>query len=136
MAFNEYSPEILEAIEKFVDDAGGIEDAVVTLGATYLSCEKYDAARKKFEQVINSPATDSNRIAQLVAKYGMVVINFKTQKIDKDEYEQKTVEIGNKIKEQEQRSPRPRGGGQCNCNDSVTGLGGRWVRRICIVPCP
>lgn len=126
------SPEMLDTLEKFVDDMGmgEIADAVVTLGGTYLNCEKYNPAREKFEQALTLPNTDSNCIAKLIAKYGLVVIDFKTQEINEDAYKNKTEEIGEEINDRLGEIPTL----QCNCEDSI-GRPGTQRNRVCIVRC-
>lgn len=125
--------ETLELLEQFVRDMGATADAYTTLGGTYLNCDDYPNARKRFNDAIElAKPDDEPNEAGLVAEYGLVVIDFLEKKIDRDKWETKTKEIKERLdriplSKLEQR--------QCNCIDPWK-RPGRRVKNLCIAPCP
>lgn len=132
MKSNLCSGEIFEALEEFTVNMGSTNEAILTLGATYLNCQKYDLARKKFDEIIDLKNSNSDNTLSLVAEYGLVIVDFETKQIKEDEYEKKILEIGNKIKEKTNIAKQT--ALQCNCTRGS--FGGTLLFGICIVPCP
>ena len=124
------SPENLKLLEDFVRAMGKTADAYTTLGGTYLDCDDYPNAKKRFNDAIKLAENhDEPTEAVLVAEYGLVMIDFLEQKIDRDECIALTTEIKERL---DTISPFVKR--QCNCPGQF-GMGTRR-KNVCVEPCP
>ena len=124
-----YNTESLKLLEDFVRDMGKVADAYTTLGGTYLDCKDFKSARQWFNKAIELEDNETTE-AKLVAEYGLVVIDFREEEIDEDEYKR----LATKKKEELDKIISPVQKNQCNC-PGVLGPG-TWRKRVCIEPCP
>jgi uncharacterized protein HemY len=115
----ECSTEILESLEKFVEDMGSTADAYTTLGCRYLKCGNYSLAKERYNKAIE--LAESGSIAELVARYGLGEIGFKLDNTDNNERDTLSNEIQNRLS------------GPKLCNEC--GSRGRCTRGCCI-ECP
>lgn len=93
----ECSPKILKNLEKFVEKMGKTADAYTTLGITYLSCNELKLAENRFNDAVEVAKKDTNRTAELIARYGLLEIDFLLGEITENEKKALTKEIADKI---------------------------------------
>lgn len=93
----ECGSNILQSLDKFVEDTGRTANAYTTLGITYLSCGNLSLAEDRFNYAIELARKDSNSFAELVARYGLLEIDFLLGKINEKEREALIKDISSKL---------------------------------------
>lgn len=78
----ECKTNMLEGLEKFIEDRGRTPDAYTSVGIVYLSCGNLALAEDKFIEAIQLTKGDSNSFAEPIARYGLWEIDFLQGKID------------------------------------------------------